>query len=238
MSFSKSKRAELEKARLRLRRMLVNYYRGDAPDYDEEEYAELTGRVRALEAEAPELRDWDSPTTRVLPPLLDPFPSRAHASLRGRAASLAVEPADLGGVGRTERRQRLFDRIAWAAEYRKPRRRDGGGHGERVRLRGGQPAHGLWCQLHWIRHDDHGGGPRARLHCPGTGRLCRSCQEFGPSMSDTGHDRGHPHLRPAGSLASAPACARDRFLRRLAAPPSVKQWSLTTLRDKPIKIGA
>ena len=79
MSFSKSKRAELEKARLRLRQMLVNYYRGDAPDYDEEEYAELTGRVRALEAEAPELRDWDSPTTRVLPPLLDPFPSRAHA---------------------------------------------------------------------------------------------------------------------------------------------------------------
>ena len=79
MSCSKTKRAELEKARLRLRRMLVNYYRGDAPDYDEEEYAELTGRVRALEAEAPELRDWDSPTTRVLPPLLDPFPSRANA---------------------------------------------------------------------------------------------------------------------------------------------------------------
>jgi hypothetical protein len=28
------------------------------------------------------------------------------------------------------------------------------------------------------------------------------------------------------------------FLRRLALPPSVKQWSLTTLRDKLIKIGA
>ena len=28
------------------------------------------------------------------------------------------------------------------------------------------------------------------------------------------------------------------FLRQLALPPSVKQWSLTTLRDKLIKIGA
>jgi hypothetical protein len=28
------------------------------------------------------------------------------------------------------------------------------------------------------------------------------------------------------------------FLRRLALPASVKQWSLTTLRDKLIKIGA
>ena len=28
------------------------------------------------------------------------------------------------------------------------------------------------------------------------------------------------------------------FLRRLALPPSVKHWSLTTLRDKLIKIGA
>ena len=28
------------------------------------------------------------------------------------------------------------------------------------------------------------------------------------------------------------------FLRRLALPPSVKHWTLTTLRDKLIKIGA
>ena len=28
------------------------------------------------------------------------------------------------------------------------------------------------------------------------------------------------------------------FFRRLALPKSVKEWSLTTLRDKPIKIGA
>ncbi len=28
------------------------------------------------------------------------------------------------------------------------------------------------------------------------------------------------------------------FLRRLALPPSVKHWSLTTLREKLIKIGA
>ncbi len=28
------------------------------------------------------------------------------------------------------------------------------------------------------------------------------------------------------------------FLRRLALPPRAKQWSLTTLRDKLIKIGA
>jgi len=28
------------------------------------------------------------------------------------------------------------------------------------------------------------------------------------------------------------------FLRRLALPRSVKHWSLTTLREKPIKIGA
>ena len=30
----------------------------------------------------------------------------------------------------------------------------------------------------------------------------------------------------------------DNFLRRLALPKSVKQWSLRTLRDKLIKIGA
>ena len=30
----------------------------------------------------------------------------------------------------------------------------------------------------------------------------------------------------------------DNFLRRLALPPRVKQWSLTTLCDKLIKLGA
>ena len=33
-------------------------------------------------------------------------------------------------------------------------------------------------------------------------------------------------------------CNLGNFLRRLALPPCVKQWSLTTLRDKLIKIGA
>ena len=78
-AISKSARAELEKTRLRLRRGLVDYYCGDALEFDEEAYAELAGRVRALEAEAPQLRDWDSPTTRVVPLTQDPFPSRAHA---------------------------------------------------------------------------------------------------------------------------------------------------------------
>ncbi len=35
-----------------------------------------------------------------------------------------------------------------------------------------------------------------------------------------------------------PAHNLGNFLRRLALRPSVKQWSLTTLRDKLIKIGA
>ena len=33
-------------------------------------------------------------------------------------------------------------------------------------------------------------------------------------------------------------CNLGNFLRRLALPRSVKHWSLTTLRDKLIKIGA
>lgn len=34
------------------------------------------------------------------------------------------------------------------------------------------------------------------------------------------------------------ACNLGNFLRRLALPRSVKHWSLTTLREKLIKIGA
>ena len=79
MSSSKSTRAELEETRLNLRHRLVDYYCGVSPDFDLEAYEALAGRVRALEAKAPELRDWDSPTTRVLPLAQDPFPSRAHA---------------------------------------------------------------------------------------------------------------------------------------------------------------
>ncbi|MEE8433411.1 MAG: NAD-dependent DNA ligase LigA [bacterium] len=78
MSSSKSSRAELEETRLHLRHRLVDYYCGDALDFDEEAYAALAERVRVLEAEAPELRDWDSPSTRVVPLVQDPFPSRAH----------------------------------------------------------------------------------------------------------------------------------------------------------------
>ena len=76
---SKSSRAELEETRLHLRQRLVDYYCGEALDFDEGKYEALAGRVRAMEAEAPELRDWDSPTTRVLPLMQDPFPSRPHA---------------------------------------------------------------------------------------------------------------------------------------------------------------
>ena len=37
---------------------------------------------------------------------------------------------------------------------------------------------------------------------------------------------------------SALAYNLGNFLRRLALPPSVKHWSLTTLREKLVKIGA
>ena len=51
-------------------------------------------------------------------------------------------------------------------------------------------------------------------------------------------------MSPKARITSNPplpfALAYDlgNFLRRLALPPSVKHWSLTTLRDKLIKIGA
>lgn len=77
---SKSTRAELEKARLKLRHGLVDYYLGDAPDFDEGAYRALAKRVRALEAKAPGSRDWDSPSTRVVPLALDAFPTRAHTT--------------------------------------------------------------------------------------------------------------------------------------------------------------
>ncbi len=43
---------------------------------------------------------------------------------------------------------------------------------------------------------------------------------------------------PASMTADVLAYNLGNFLRRLALPPSEKQWSLTTLRDKLIKIGA
>ena len=48
---------------------------------------------------------------------------------------------------------------------------------------------------------------------------------------------GHqPDLRPAGRHGLA--YNLGNFLRRLALPPTVKHWILTTLRDKLVKIGS
>lgn len=41
----------------------------------------------------------------------------------------------------------------------------------------------------------------------------------------------------SGHFACTRAYSQANFLRALALPEDVKQWSLTTLRDRPVKIG-
>lgn len=75
-----SPRQQVERNRLRLRQCMLAYYTEEAPACPDADYDALARRVVELEAQQPHLRDWDSPTTVVRPPALDPFPTRAHST--------------------------------------------------------------------------------------------------------------------------------------------------------------
>ncbi len=71
---------KLPRSRLRARRLLVEYLMSERAPEPDAAYDAIVAAVRALEAEHPQLRDWDSPTTRVIPLAQDSFPSRPHAT--------------------------------------------------------------------------------------------------------------------------------------------------------------
>lgn len=70
--------AELARARAELRRLMVAYYCDPEPAAGDAAYDALAARVAALERAHPEQWDWESPATRVLPPDLEPNPTRRH----------------------------------------------------------------------------------------------------------------------------------------------------------------
>lgn len=65
--------------RLALRRHLVAYYCSSAPTLADDGYDALMAELTALEAARPQWRDWQSASTRVLPPSVEPFATRRHA---------------------------------------------------------------------------------------------------------------------------------------------------------------
>ena len=52
------------------------------------------------------------------------------------------------------------------------------------------------------------------------------------------HDGFGDRNQQEGMLLAVQPANLGNFLRRLALPPKVRHWSLTTLREKLIKIGA
>lgn len=92
MSAAQATHREWEQARLALRRAWQDYLGEGEPRQGDEAYAALLARVRALEAEHPAWRDWDSPDTRVEAPDLEPFPLRRHgAPMRSLAKLYTAE---------------------------------------------------------------------------------------------------------------------------------------------------
>ena len=71
-------RKEILLLRSQLREGWVGYYTPAGSPLSDEEYDGLKAQLLLLESAHPHLRDWDSPTTVVTPPSLDPFPERRH----------------------------------------------------------------------------------------------------------------------------------------------------------------
>ncbi len=80
MSSGKVTHSEWEQARVALRRAWQSYLGEGEPRQTDEAYDALIERVRAIEAEHPTWRDWDSPDTRVEAPDMEAFPLLRHGS--------------------------------------------------------------------------------------------------------------------------------------------------------------
>lgn len=75
-----TERQRWERVRQQARRAWMDYYLGGEPALEDAAYDRLIAEVRVLEAKHPNWRDWDSPDTRVIPPALEAFPTRRHAT--------------------------------------------------------------------------------------------------------------------------------------------------------------
>ncbi|MDH4248167.1 MAG: NAD-dependent DNA ligase LigA, partial [Deltaproteobacteria bacterium] len=71
-------RKEILALRSQLRECLLGYFTPAGSPLSDPDYDGLKAQLLLLEATHPHLRDWDSPTTVVVPPSLDPFPQRRH----------------------------------------------------------------------------------------------------------------------------------------------------------------
>src|SRR5262245_42700075 len=74
-----SERKQADQLHAKLRRALESYYLGDKP-MDDADYDALVTDLRVIEKKHPGWRDWDSPDTRVIPPQMEAFPTRRHAT--------------------------------------------------------------------------------------------------------------------------------------------------------------
>jgi DNA ligase (NAD+) len=87
-------------ARLEARDFLVAYLTWEELACPDEVYDALLAEVRGFEATNPHLRDWDSPTTRVVPATQHPFPERRHATpMLSLANAYSLEELDEWGSG-------------------------------------------------------------------------------------------------------------------------------------------